>query len=226
MAAPTRRSLYAIVAIREDMTFSKSFDDLAHSIAILDSNIKLFHSGTDSTYRVVATQLRMLLCDGKNSLVPRLVKNPNLNPLCGYISDDENNAYVSEFGVSLRDTTVFQLPGWIQFRGDGSVAIDQLFDGARAPIPLEEWLDQPLFTLQITIRELIRSVADKEGVHSDKDYNDTLKFTKSMRMSQEELHPRFIIAIGEYILLVLKTSVERHRQRPPAGSQEFGDNGI
>ena len=208
------------------MTFSKSFDDLAHSIAILDSNIKLFHSGTDSTYRVVATQLRMLLCDGKNSLVPRLVKNPNLNPLCGYISDDENNAYVSEFGVSLRDTTVFQLPGWIQFRGDGSVAIDQLFDGARAPIPLEEWLDQPLFTLQITIRELIRSVADKEGVHSDKDYNDTLKFTKSMRMSQEELHPRFIIAIGEYILLVLKTSVERHRQRPPAGSQEFGDNGI
>ncbi|MCB0490675.1 MAG: hypothetical protein KDC99_19535, partial [Cyclobacteriaceae bacterium] len=59
-----------------------------------------------------------------------------------------------------------------------------------------------------------------------KDYNDTLKFTKSMRMSQEELHPRFIIAIGEYILLVLKTSVERHRQRPPAGSQEFGDNGI
>ncbi|TKJ46349.1 hypothetical protein CEE34_09040 [Candidatus Aerophobetes bacterium Ae_b3a] len=44
----------------------------------------------------------------------------------------------------------------------------------------KEWLDQGLFNINITIRQLIKSMANKEGAHSDPKYDPTLRFTKSV----------------------------------------------
>ena len=49
----------------------------------------------------------------------------------------------------------------------------------------------------------IRSVADKEGAHSDKSYNAVLGKTKSVILPNDTLAAKNIVAIGCYVIKVL-----------------------
>jgi len=66
-----------------------------------------------------------------------------------------------------------------------------------------------LFNINITIRQLIKSVANKEGAHSDPKYDPTLRFIKSVKLVDQDIHIKFIVAIGEYILKWLKRAPEQ-----------------
>ena len=189
------------------MNIYKAIDDLKHSINILEGNIRLFHDGNISAYRVIAGQLWLLLCDGKNSLVPRVFQNVKLHPLWGSITKEEDEEYKRKFGHSMKEGLVFQMPALVSFDGKGGSRIERLFDERRQPIQLEEWLDQDLFNQKISIRQLIKSVRHREAAHSDKDYDETLKFTKSIKLVDEDIHIKFIVAIGEYVLKLLKTAL-------------------
>lgn len=186
------------------MNIYKAIDDLKHSMNILEGNIRLFHEGNVSVYRVIAGQLWLLLCEGKISLVPRVFQNVKLHPLWGSTTKEEDEEYKRKFGHSMKEGLVFQMPAMVSFDGKGGSRIERLFDECRQPIELEEWLDQDLFNQDITIRQLVKSVRHKEAAHSDKDYDETLKFTKSIKLVNEDIHIKFIIAIGEYVLRLLK----------------------
>jgi len=185
------------------MKINKAKNDLNDSINILEDNVRLFHNGRIAAYRVIAVQLRLLLCD-RNPLIPRVLKTVRLYPLLGYITKEENDEWKRKLGHSMKEGLVFQMPAMVHFDGKGGSRIEVLFDEGKQPIELEEWLDQDLFNKDITIRELIKSVANKEGAHSDPDYNETLKFTKSVKLVDEDIHIKFIVAIGEYILKTIK----------------------
>lgn len=148
----------------------------------------------------MAAQLRILLCDGKNSLLPKIVKNLSFHPLLNYISKEDDDRFKKRFGHSSLDGMVFQLPALTSFDGKGGSRIMQLFDKTRNRLGHQEWLNQPLFSKQVTIQKLIKSVSDKESVHSDDDYDETLRMTKSVKLANIEIHPPYIIAIGEYLL--------------------------
>ena len=171
---------------------------------ILEGNIRLFHEGNISVYRVIAGQLWLLLCD-KNPLVPRLFQNVKLHPLLDYITKEEDEKRKREFGHSIKEGLVFQMPAMVRFNGKGGSRIEVLFDEHRQPIELKEWLDQDLFNQKITIRQLIKSVRHKEDAHSDNDYDETLKFSKSIKLVNEDIHLKFVVAIGEYVLKILKS---------------------
>ena len=190
------------------MNIYKAVDDLKHSINILEANIRLFHEGNVSVYRVIAVQLWLLLCDGKNSLVPRVFQDVKLHPLPGYMTEEEDEEYKRKFGHSFKEGLVFQMPAIANFNGKGGSSIELLFDERRRPIELEEWLDQDLFNQKISIRQLIKSVRNKEAAHSDKDYDDTLAFTKSIKLVNEDIHIKFIVAIGEYALRFLRLALQ------------------
>ena len=187
------------------MNISKSLDDLKHSINILEANIRLFHEGNMSAYRVIAVQLWLLLCDGKHPLITRVFSNVRLHPLLGSTTKAQDEEWKRQFGHSLKEGLVFQMPAIVEFDGKGGSRIEVLFDQNREPIELAEWLDQDLFNQDISIRQLIKSVRHKESAHSDEDYDETLKFTKSIKLVDEDIHMSFIVAIGEYILDSLKT---------------------
>lgn len=193
----------------------KAVDDLKHSINIFEGNIRLFHEGNISVYRVIAGQLWLLLCDGKNSLVPRVFPNLKLHPLWGSITKEGDEEWKRKFGHSIKEGLVFQMPAMVSFNGKGGSKIEVLFDERRQPIELGEWLDQDLFNQKTTIRQLIKSVRHKEAAHSDKDYDDTLKFTKSIKLVDEDIHIKFIVAIGEYILKVLKMAFQKEGTTSP-----------
>lgn len=169
----------------------KALKDLKAALCIIDDSIDLFRQGRKYSYRVIAAELRLILCDTK-PLIYKIFKNSAFHPLRGLLANET-------IPNSQKKGLVLQIPSLISFDGIGNSRILSLFDEKRDPISIEEWLDQPLFNEYITIRKLIRSVADKEAVHSDKKYDDILLFTKSVKIIDEDLHEQYIVAIGEYV---------------------------
>ncbi len=176
------------------MNKSKALDDFKSLIEILENNINLFMKGKTSTYRTVSVQLRMLMCD-KDSLSQRLFPSAKLHR----ISSIANNSPELEMPA-------LQLP--IQLRFDGGKVIDCDLSVDDVLISIKEWLEQPLLTQHITVREFIESVCDKESKHSDPDFNDTLNFTKNIKFGRDESRKWLMIALGKYILNILKNTVE------------------
>ncbi len=165
--------------------------DLEASLAVIETNMKAYHSGVKSAYLPVAVELRKLLCDtqrGKDiSLIKRLFPDLYLRPLLG---KQEN---VDEY-------TALYIPGQIQFDGQGGSSLSELFNESAPSLSLDEWLQQKLFDATITIREFIRSVADKEAAHSDEDYNSTLSKTKSVIISDDTLAQRPFSLLADMLL--------------------------
>ena len=136
----------------------KAKRDFLASRAILRANIKLFDEGCGEVYRVVAVELRKLLCDGKASLLPRLFPGMRLHPAQLYRPNEDLTGLAFQFPVDM------------YFDGSGGVKVDEVFDKRRLPIPLDEWIHQPFLSRKITLHEFIRSVADKESAHADEDF--------------------------------------------------------
>lgn len=166
-------------------------NDINASIANLNSNISQYYNGNLHAYRVVANELRKLLCDTHRqkdiSLVKRFFPDFRLHPLYGDQSKIDKN-------------TSLYIPGRIYSNGKGGSHFEILFNESSPSLPLDDWLVQRLFDERITIKELIRSVADKESAHADEQYNSTLLKTKSVILPGDSLCAKTIIKIGSYVM--------------------------
>lgn len=181
----------------------KALVDLGASLNIMHANIEIFHEGNFHLYRVIASELRKLLCDGHSTLLPRIFPGLTLHPHLGYISRQMEEEHVSNFGSSIKElmeSMTVMMPAHVHMDGKGGARIVRLFDETATPLDLSEWLAQPLFNKKITIQDLIRSVADKEAAHSDLKYNDTLNFLRAITIADQSPHVKYIVAIGEYML--------------------------
>ena len=183
------------------MISRKDIHDFMAARDVLGANIEMFHSGKRELYRVIAVELRKLTCDGKSTLLNRIFQNIEMHPIQGALN---------KMPEHLREKLVLHIPSTMHFDGKGGSRITSLFDMRSEMIPLEQWLDQPLFNKDITVRNLIRSVSDKESAHSDKEYNDTLLFTKSVKLVDEDMHKQHIIAIGEYVLSMMEGAITQY----------------
>ena len=168
---------------------------------VLSANIEMFHVGKRELYRVVAGELRKLTCDGKSTLLKRMFPNIKMHLIQGALNKMQED---------LQEGLEFIIPSTVYFDGKGGSRITSLFNMHSEKIPLNQWLDQPLFNKAITIRNLIRSVSDKESVHSDKEYNETLLFTKSVKLVSEDMQKQHIIAIGEYVLSMMEGAIKQY----------------
>ena len=86
----------------------------------------------------------------------------------------------------------------MSFDGRGGSSLSKLFNKSASSLLLDEWLEQNLFDYATTIKRLIRSVADKEGTHSDKSYNTFLRETKSVVLADDALAAKEVLAIGRH----------------------------
>jgi hypothetical protein len=172
----------------------KSLHDLEASLAVISSNVTAYYAGNVHAYRPVAVELRKLLCDTQaktdNSLIKRLYPYFRLRPL----SDNQNR---------IDKHTVLYIPGRMSFDGKGGSNMSELFNEAAPSLSLDAWLEQRLFDYATTIREFIRSVADKEGAHSDKSYNPILRKTKSVALANNALVASAILSIGRCVVKAL-----------------------
>jgi hypothetical protein len=176
---------------------SKSEEDFAASVQLLDATLELYDKGLKDAYRAVATELRKLLCDG-NSLLPRVRPNFRLHKL--------HWTEVLEGCPPLTDGLEVMMPGRLTVSANGVYGFELLFAKTTALMSIADWVQQPIFSPQITIRELIRSVADKEAVHSDPDYNETLVKAKLVKYVRDDSHIPCIVAFGKYLTAWLRDS--------------------
>ena len=132
------------------------------SLSLIARSLSEIEKGYPEFYRVIALQLRLLLCDSTRrhnqtvdiSLVPQIAPEMKFHPL----------------------------------NSNGE------FDQSQPPLPLDEWLAQPLpvkAVSQVTIRALIRQVCDQDGgAHVDR-RAETL-------FVPEAAH--WVVHIGRYVL--------------------------
>jgi hypothetical protein len=101
----------------------------------------------------------------------------------------------------------FMMPGQLTVkRATGTYHFELTFAGPDKLMEPREWVRQPFLSPSITIWELIKSVADKEGAHSDPDYNDTLVQAKMVKYVKDDSHIPAIVALGDYLMKWLRDS--------------------
>jgi hypothetical protein len=75
----------------------------------------------------------------------------------------------------IDEHTVLYMPARMSFDDRGGSDIDALFHETGPMLALSEWLDQKLFSREVSLREFIRSLADRESAHADPTPNETLE---------------------------------------------------
>jgi hypothetical protein len=173
----------------------KTADDFRASLAILKANLGLFEEGARDVYRVIAVELRKLMCDRPRPLLLRVFREVHLHKL--------HLTGLLEECPSLAVGLVNYIPGRLTCDANGRAVFRLLFDKSKARLSLKEWIQQPCFNREITIHELIKSVADKEGAHADPDYNTTLRHTRQWKLIDDASHTMVVCGISRYLLDVL-----------------------
>lgn len=182
---------------------------LEEALSIISRNCESYHQNYPPDYRVVASQLRIILCDKnrnqENSLVLKVIPNVKLHPLTSTISKEELDAkpYV-----------------WLAGRITGipiRMRIVDCFNVNAVTIPLEEWRMQIAAISNgkpHSIMDIIKSVAEKDGgTHIDVGSNEYLDiagtFTHTGPSGRTTTHKQaIIIAIGEYIAAELSKQIQ------------------
>ena len=164
--------------------------DFIASKKVLKLSIENYKNGVKEAYRPASVELRKLLCD-KKALLSRARPDLKLHKL--------HCTEVFENAPSLKDGLTMIMPGRLSIDSNGNSWFELTFSKEQALMTVEDWISQPFLNINITIRELIKSVADKEGAHSDLKYGDTLEFSKMIKYINDESHIPGIIAIGDYL---------------------------
>lgn len=171
---------------------NKSEIDFQASLKLLFTFLKLYNDGELDMYKPISAELRKLICDNKNSLLPRVRPDFKLHKL--HITEQ-----LEKLPDLFGDITFF-VPGRLSFNDYQNPKFTFLFSNSFELISIEDWVKQIVLKKDLTIFELVKSVADKESVHSDIKYNETLLFTKNVRFAELESQIGIIIGIAEYIL--------------------------
>ena len=161
-------------------------------------------------YRVVATQLGILLCD-RNALIPRLFPNVRFHRLI--LKPRSKMETKKKIGKNRYESTFnFLIPGLMDLRHN-RMKVLTIFDAKKPPIKFKFWIDQLLFSKDFTIRDLIKLVRNKEGAHSDPEAPIKLRITKKFFIEDDDIAKIYIIIIGEYVLTQCKRLATRLRTR-------------
>lgn len=191
------------------MDAGKPQADLQASIEILRDSLTLYNQGRSAQYRVLAGELWKLLGD-KTPLILRLFPAFKLHPLVGgtNTSGVGSHSPLDEIS-SILGPSHFIIPGHITFDGKGGSKIHDFFNETIDPIKIDLWLNQKLFRDMITIRQLIKSIRDKESAHADPEYHEDLDVTRAVKLPDGNSHEKAIVAIGQYVLkMIIQTQIE------------------
>lgn len=147
---------------------------------VIESSLRCIYAGEFHMYRALSTQLRILLCDSPKPLLVRLFRNLELQRLAevGLYSPGffpEKLAHLNSISVSgASPISISCMPFEATVYFNGVEDCHPLLAPSGEMLGIEIWVDQVItvFPEPLTIRQLIRTVADRGGgahVHKSKD---------------------------------------------------------
>jgi len=183
------------IAVAGNKNYIQLLKDLVDCTTIITDNILLFDKGKYYSYKVIAVQLRLLLCDiskrskRNNSLILKIFPNIKLHPVSFSLEDAKKRS---------KGRLIFFSPSTLT---TNSKRIYNIFNKNAEPISLEQWLNQNILDEEITIFKLITSVANRDGgAHVDQQLDKVLRKTMSGSTNEIEDNKIYIVEIGRYIV--------------------------
>ena len=191
---------------------TKSEQDFTESITLLHRYVEGYYAGDKEFYRPLATELRKLLCDtnrGKDtSLLSRVRPRLKLKRLLHTDMMTGERTDPDMPPAPSMDNCVMLSQLDLSMDGTGLCIAKLQFQRKTFLMDVPSWVAQPFVVLggkHISIKELIKSVADKEGAHSDPNFDDTLLRTRSFQIVGDASHLPHLIAVADYILSELSS---------------------
>lgn len=184
------------------------FKDFVDCLKQIQLSIDNYSDENDFPYKSISVQLRILFCD-QNPLYEKLFPDLKLHPL---LRGGMNN-----WPQSLKDSCVLFIQGRIHFPGNaGKCEIVKLFDAdSQNLLPIEQWLNQTLLVLEktpITIRDIIRSVANKDGgAHVDSKLDHVMIKGARIKINGQKGYISYLMAISKYIIESLSGIIDEQQ---------------
>ncbi len=178
----------------------KAQENYARIIATIQDRCKLIFEGKTEHWASLAVDLYTLLISrGYNGkpLIEIIHPGITFHPIMGPLETAGKKALDELRDILGPDHIMY--PGKIAFRAGKFYPI-YMFDIQAEPVPRNAWLNQPYLSGNITIKELLTSVRNKEGAHSDPNYNDTLLKTRFFKIAGHSIDVLGIASIAEYII--------------------------
>lgn len=182
------------------------YEEAVECFNIIETCLKCIYAGETHMCRVLAVQLRILLCEKKpNLLLLRLLPNIKISKLkeIKYIPLNEynnKNAYLSI--ETYTDALIMEMPFEALHFFNGIEDCNVVY--GNDVIDLEKWVDQVItaYPIPITIRKLIKLVAEKGGgAHVYKTQDPLLEAVR-------RIGP-FKLNIGDLIIIALSKVVQK-----------------
>jgi hypothetical protein len=136
-------------------------------------------------------------CYSSKPLIEIIHPGITFHPIIGSPETARKRALDELHNILGPDSIIY--PGKISFRA-GKFDPIYMFDIQAEPIPRNAWLNQPYISGNVTIKELLTSVRNKEGAHSDPYYNDTLQKTRFFKIAGHSIDVLGIASIAEYVI--------------------------
>ena len=187
---------------------SWEFEEAIECFRIIDSSLRCIYNGEMHMYRVLSTQLRILLCDAPKPLLNRLFSNLELQRLHpvnvyeqGKFPTELNhlNSIDISYGKNL---AVSCMPFEAKIYFNGVEDCIPILDTSGILLPIDQWIEQTisLHPVPLTIRKIIRTVADRGGgAHVHKSEDTLLTSVKHISPSKLNLAALIMIAISKII---------------------------
>lgn len=171
----------------------KQKEDFKNCISLLGSYVDTYEKGNPLIYLPMAVELRKLFAErqGEGPLLELVIPGIQLHKL--------RSTELFENSPSLLVGLENFMPGELSLNQYGVPTFNLSFTRNQIKLAAKEWVNQMFFKEGISVYELIKSVADKEAAHSDKNYNETLKHCKSWLFSETESHILGIYGLAKYV---------------------------
>ena len=179
--------------------------DYEYCLKLIEDCLAQIIDGKYWYIKTLSTELYTLLIDRGNKkgpLVLEILPELKLHPLFGSISEDGRPSPMDEIRKIIGQTGMIY-PGMVSFK-NGKVTPKWVFDVRHPAIPLVDWLQQPLLSYEITIFQLIKSVRNKIGAHSDIEYDSTLSKTRFFKIVDYEIDLLGLLSIAEHVLKMVR----------------------
>jgi hypothetical protein len=184
--------------------------ELANCLKVVDSCLASYYGGAGHMYRPLAGQLRILLCDNKVPLLSRVFPNLKFGALSPVVwLDPADTPLMEGSGARLvvehpadQEFRLARMPFLITEYQNGLQVADLRLDPNGQMLSLADWMNQSLTVhpLQLSLREVIRSIADRGGgAHVDDTPNEALLGMQRTGPRGVGVHLLFVVALGRFV---------------------------
>ena len=182
------------------------FEEAIECFRVIESSLRCIYAGELHMYRPLSAQLRILLCDSPKPLLTRLFSNLELQALQPVKSYQPgafpshlahlNGLYFSSPGHVVVSCMPFEARIFV----NGTEDCVPLLSTGEPLLLIETWIEQIVSAhpVPVTVRQLIRTVADRGGgAHVHKSEDALLSGLQGMSPGKLHLAALVIIAISK-----------------------------